>query len=109
MNTGREILDKLNVLSKISEPSKGVTRLYLTKEYLEARNIIENWMKEAGLTTRIDGVGNLIGEYKSNNAEAKTLVMGSHQDSIEDGGKFDGILGVILPIVCIKNLLKEYR
>ena len=108
MNIGREILDKLNVLSKISEPSKGVTRLYLTKEYLEARNIIENWMKEAGLTTRIDGVGNLIGEYKSNNAEAKTLVMGSHQDSIEDGGKFDGILGVILPIVCIKNLLKEH-
>lgn len=109
MNIGREILDKLNVLSKISELSKGVTRLYLTKEYLEARNIIENWMKEAGLTIRIDGVGNLIGEYKSNNAEAKTLVMGSHQDSIEDGGKFDGILGVILPIVCIKNLLKEYR
>lgn len=109
MNIGKEILDKLNVLSKISEPSKGVTRLYLTKEYLEARNIIESWMKEAGLTTRIDGVGNLIGEYKSNNLKAKTLVLGSHQDSVEDGGKFDGILGVILPIVCIKNLLKEYK
>lgn len=109
MNIGKEILDKLNILSKISEPSKGVTRLYLTKEYLEARNIIENWMKEAGLTTRIDGVGNLIGEYKSNNLKAKTLVMGSHQDSVEDGGKFDGILGVILPIVCIKNLLKKYK
>ena len=108
MNTGKEILDKLNELSKISEPSKGVTRLYLTKEYLEARAVIENWMKEAGLATKIDGVGNLIGEYKSQNPKAKTLVLGSHQDSVEDGGKFDGILGVILPIVCIKNLLKEY-
>ena len=54
MNTGKEILDKLNELSKISEPSKGVTRLYLTKEYLEARAVIENWMKEAGLATKID-------------------------------------------------------
>lgn len=105
MNIGKETLEKLEILSKISNGDKGVTRFYLTKEYIEARNLIEKWMIETGLTTHIDAVGNLVGEY--NEGAEKTLVMGSHQDSVKEGGAFDGIMGVILPLVCIKNILKE--
>lgn len=105
MDIAKETLEKLRILSKISSGEKGVTRFYLTKEYIEARNLIEKWMKEAGLNTYIDAVGNLIGEYNCGNLKSKTLVMGSHQDSVKEGGAFDGILGVILPLVCMKNIL----
>ena len=107
MNLGKEILEKLEILGQISSTSLGVTRYYLSKEYFKAKDVIENWMKEASLKTSIDSLGNLIGEYQSPNSNAKTLVIGSHQDSVTNGGKFDGIMGVILPIVCLKELLKN--
>ncbi|MGF6906002.1 M20 family metallo-hydrolase [Fusobacterium sp. PH5-44] len=109
MHLGNEIKEKLEILGKISETEEGVTRLYLTKEYLEARDLIEKWMIEAHLDTSIDAVGNLIGSYKSPESNNKTLVIGSHQDSVKNGGKYDGILGVILPIVTVKKLLQKYK
>ena len=109
MYIGKETLEKLEKLSKISAGKNGVTRFYLTKEYIEARELIQGWMEEIGLVTYVDTVGNLIGEYKSKNPEAKTLVLGSHQDTVKEGGAFDGILGVILPIVCVKNILQENK
>lgn len=109
MKLGKEIKEKLEILGNISETKEGVTRLYLTKEYIESRELIKKWMIEANLKTTIDAVGNLIGYYDSPESNPKTLVIGSHQDSVKNGGKYDGILGVILPIVVVKRLFLEYK
>ena len=76
---------------------------YLYRPYLGPahRNAIQQvaaWMGEAGMTTRIDGAGNLIGRYGNG---AKTLMIASHIDSVRDAGNYDGPLGVMLGIaVC---------
>jgi hydantoinase/carbamoylase family amidase len=56
------------------------------------------------MSVRIDAVGNVIGRYESKSAGAKTLLMGSHFDSVRNGGKYDGVLGILVPIACVAEL-----
>ena len=102
MKLGNIIYQKLEDLSEISQEGDGVTRLPFTAEHQRAIVWLKDLMHDAHLTTRIDNIGNLIGEYKSPKNNAKTLIMGSHQDSVINGGKYDGALGVVLPIICFK-------
>lgn len=108
MSIGQESYDKLQELGKFSKTEIGITRYYLSKEYHEAREFIENYMRESGLTTRVDALGNVIGEYRKE-GNKKTLMFGSHMDSVKNGGKYDGSLGIILPISCVKNILQKKK
>ena len=73
-------------------------RPYLGPAHLNATRQVAAWMGEAGMTTRIDGAGNLIGRYGDG---AKALIVGSHIDSVRDAGNYDGPLGVMLGVaVC---------
>ena len=66
-------------------------------------------MREVGLTVREDAVGNLIGRLEGTRPRAKTLVLGSHLDTVRDAGKFDGALGVLLPIAVLGELKRRRR
>ena len=105
---GDIIYKKLDELAEFSKDGEGVTRLPFTKEHKEAITWLEDLMNSANLTTKIDNIGNLIGEYKSPTKNAKTLVIGSHQDSVINGGKYDGALGIVLPIMCFKNFYETH-
>lgn len=94
----------LNELSRINRSDHGVTRLYLTEEHKKANKLLKKWMTNAGMTTTIDAVGNLIGTYPSTIQQDKTLVIGSHQDSVINGGIYDGPLGIIAPLICVEEL-----
>ena len=83
-----------------------VTRLPLPRAQ-KANKIITQWMKDAGMLIHLDAAGTLIGSYKSSNKNAKTLTLGSHQDSVINAGRFDGIMGVLLPILAVKNFIKR--
>lgn len=110
MNLGREIYDLLEELSYFNQnksKGKGVTRLFLTKEHKEILNYLKNLMTEIGLEVKIDNIGNIIGTYKSKKDTKKTLVIGSHQDTVMSGGKYDGILGIILPLMVLKRCIDE--
>jgi allantoate deiminase len=61
-------------------------------------------MRAAGLAAREDAIGNLIGRLEAKTRGAKTLLLGSHLDTVRDAGKFDGALGVLLPIVALGEL-----
>ena len=98
------ILKTLNTIAQCSQTSQGVTRLPFTKEHKQANKIITQWMKDAGMKVHLDAAGTLIGTYKSSNKNAKTLILGSHQDSVINAGRFDGIIGVLLPILAVKKL-----
>ena len=101
------IQQQLDLIAKCSQDKIGVTRYSFTREHKQALKIIKSWMLAAGLTVSIDDAGTLIGELKSHNKKAKTLLLGSHQDTVKHGGKYDGIMGVLLPILTIKNIQKK--
>ena len=61
-------------------------------------------MREAGMSARLDSVGNVVGSFRGRRSGARRLILGSHQDTVRNAGKFDGALGVLLPIACIRSL-----
>lgn len=106
---GEKIYNILDKLGKITVQGEGITRISFTKEHKEANKFIENLMLENGLIPREDNAGNIIGEYFSKNKNTKTLVIGSHEDSVKNGGKYDGPLGIVLPIISFGEYLKEQK
>lgn len=92
-------------LGKIGENENcGITRLSFTKEEKEAKKLVESYMKQAGLDVREDAVGNLIGRKEGLNPEAAIILIGSHLDTVPNGGKFDGTLGVIAGIEVLQSM-----
>ncbi|WP_412564424.1 M20 family metallo-hydrolase [Thalassobius sp. MITS945101] len=81
----------------------GVTRLPYTEQHKAANELLSEWMIEAGMTVSLDAAATLIGRMPGQNG-GKTLLLGSHQDSVRQGGGFDGIMGVVLPIVVMLAL-----
>jgi len=90
--------------AEISEPGPGVTRLPFTAEHARAAEMIEGWMRDAGLETRRDAAATIIGRREGTDPGAGTLLLGSHQDSVKNGGAFDGMMGVLLPILAVDML-----
>ncbi|MES2338018.1 MAG: allantoate amidohydrolase [Pseudomonadota bacterium] len=78
-------------------------RAYLTPAWLATQRAVADWMAEAGMTTRIDAAGNLIGRYDGT-ADGPALLIGSHIDSVRDAGRYDGPLGVMLGIEAVAAL-----
>lgn len=86
--------------------SGGVTRLALSNDDVEARSWLANRIEDAGLLVRDDEVGNLSGVYPAQQAGAKTLLLGSHLDTVTNGGRYDGAIGVLAALECIR-VIKE--
>src|SRR5262245_21984283 len=76
-------------------PEGGLSRPALSEQDMLVRNWFKQVIIENGLEYAIDGAGNQTGRLPSNAANAKTLLIGSHLDSVPNGGRFDGVLGVI--------------
>ncbi|WP_264811584.1 M28 family peptidase, partial [Gluconacetobacter johannae] len=67
------------------------------------------WMREAGMSARIDAAGNIVGRYEGLVADAPALLVGSHVDSVRDGGRYDGMLGVVLGIEAVAGFAARGR
>ena len=102
-DTGLNLMQRLEEISQFSEGGPGVTRRPFTAEHRRANALITTWMRQAGLEVHIDAAGTLIGR-RAAAPGAKTLLIGSHQDSISQGGKYDGIFGIALPILVLEML-----
>ena len=105
LRRAEKVLQRINELASISEDENCITRTYGTKAFVEGRNKVEQWMKGAGLETRIDNIGNVRGRLLAQNTEAKTFVIASHIDTIINAGKFDGPLGVLIGLDIIEQLI----
>ncbi len=102
--TGRLLLERAAELARHSDAPDHYTRTYLTPAHRAAARRIEEWMRTAGMATRVDAVGSVIGRYEAAVPGAKTLLMGSHYDSVRNGGRYDGVLGILVPIACVAEL-----
>jgi N-carbamoyl-L-amino-acid hydrolase len=87
-----------------SEMEDGLTCSYMTPVHRRTAEQLAAWMREAGMQVQIDAVGNVAGRYLSDAADARTLMTGSHYDTVRDGGKYDGRLGILLPIAVARHL-----
>lgn len=104
---GQVLIKRLDEAAHCSAPGAGVTRLFCSQEHRDVLPLISAWMEQAGLTPQLDAAGNLVGRCPKAQAGEKTFIMGSHQDSVIEGGKYDGMLGVALPILALEALQRE--
>lgn len=105
--TANEIMRRCDVLAQQSSMDGGIERVFLSPQHQAVNAIVGEWMAEAGMEVRVDAAGNLRGWYAGAEADAPTLLLGSHLDSVPDAGRYDGILGVMLAIAVVARLAER--
>ena len=101
---GDRLNHNLDTLAEIGKlPKGGVRRISFSQEDQLARQLVKNWMEEAGMTTCIDAAGNLIGRYPGKQ-DLPALATGSHIDTVPSAGRYDGTLGVLAGIEVVRTL-----
>jgi allantoate deiminase len=96
----RAVLERCEELARCSEEPGRLTRRFGTPALSQARDLVAGWMREAGLSPRVDAVGNLLGRR----ASGPVLLLGSHLDTVVDAGRYDGPLGVLCAIAVAERL-----
>ncbi|MDR7313870.1 M20 family metallo-hydrolase [Brevibacillus nitrificans] len=98
-------IQELAQIGKIGET--GVCRLALSPEDRAGVDLVRSWMDEAGMQTRIDDFGNLIGRVNGRNSDAPLLMIGSHIDSQPYGGQYDGVIGVLGALEVVQTMREQ--
>ncbi len=97
---------------QISLPGKqadgSYTRLPCSAAYMQSAMILKNLMKERGLDTTIDSVGNVKGYLLGKDPTLGTIYTGSHLDTVQNGGLFDGALGIASSLLCLDMLRQNH-
>ncbi len=106
MNVNSDRLNRsIAQLAQIGKlPAGGVSRIAFSPEDLLARQLVQSWMVEAGMTVRIDAAGNIIGTYAPVREGGCALATGSHIDTVPVAGRYDGVLGVLAGIEVVRVL-----
>lgn len=107
--SGRRLLARADELARHSEQPDGLTRVSYSPEYRAAADLVMDWMREAGMDARLDAVGNVVGRYEGERPGLPALLLGSHLDTVRDAGRYDGMLGVIAAIECVRALHESGR
>lgn len=107
MRFGTELLRQSDALAQFTEDAPRVTRTYLSKEHKEAGLYLIGLMQDAGMSAQFDALGNIVGRYEAAQPNAPLVMTGSHQDSVRNAGKYDGLFGIITAIACVKDLNKR--
>ena len=98
------VLRRCEALAQISDERGRLTRTFASPAMRHTNELVAAWMREAGLQVRVDAAFNLLGRWKSTARGAKTLLLGSHLDTVRDAGKYDGPLGVLTAIAAVQSL-----
>ncbi|ANY69544.1 allantoate amidohydrolase [Paenibacillus sp. BIHB 4019] len=91
-----------------ADPRGGVTRLLYTAEWLEAQQYLAEQMQELGMDVYFDRVGNLFGRLQGSSEEGPVIMTGSHIDTVQSGGIYDGAYGVAAGIAALAHLKETY-
>jgi len=101
---GDEIMAMHECLARFSDDIGALTCTYLRPAHRATAQRIRDFMRAAELDVEIDAIGNVVGRWRCGAPGAKTLIAGSHYDTVINGGKYDGRLGILLPIACVIGL-----
>jgi len=97
-------MERCDILARYSEEPGRLTRRFASQAMRQAMEVVTEWMRAAGMSVQHDAIGNLIGRYEGQSAAAKTLLLGSHLDTVRDAGRYDGMLGVMVALACVERL-----
>ncbi|KLN52332.1 2-oxo-4-hydroxy-4-carboxy-5-ureidoimidazoline decarboxylase [Variovorax paradoxus] len=114
VSLGNDVWDWQEALSAHTDPGyaeKGqLTVTYLTDAHRACAAQISGLMRDCGFdSVHIDAVGNVVGRYEGATPDAKALLTGSHYDTVRNGGKYDGRLGIFVPMACVRELKRQGR
>jgi N-carbamoyl-L-amino-acid hydrolase len=105
---GKRLWDSLMSMAELgATPKGGVRRITLTDVDRAGRERFRSWCEAAGLTVRVDAIGNMFARRAGRDPKRKPVLMGSHLDSQPSGGKFDGALGVIAGLEVIRAMNEQ--
>lgn len=104
LDEAHDAIRRCRELARFTEQPGRITRTFLSPPMQEAHGLVKRWMEAAGLSPRVDGAGNLRGRRPGSSASSPVLYLGSHIDTVPDGGAFDGVLGVVLAIALVQAL-----
>jgi len=94
----------LDALASISADAERLTRLYLTPEHKRAADLVAEWMRRAGMSVRMDAVAGVHGLLSNGTNSPRRLLVGSHIDTVIDGGRYDGTLGVVAAVLAAEEI-----
>ena len=111
---GNQVWDWAEALATHSDPGfkeQGqLTVTYLTEAHQACARQLQDWMHDCGFDeVSLDAVGNVVGVYRGSTPDAKRLLTGSHYDTVRNGGKYDGRLGILVPMACVRQLHRAGR
>jgi len=111
---GNDVWDWHERLAQHSDPGyaeKGqLTVTYLTDAHRACAQRMSHWMRDCGFDeVEIDAVGNVVGRYKPATPDGKYLMTGSHYDTVRNGGKYDGRLGIFVPMASVRELHRQAK
>jgi len=110
---GNQILDWAQTLAQHSDAGYAergeLTVTYLTDAHRACARQLQQWMRDdCGFDdVHIDAVGNVVGLYHGSDREARRLLTGSHYDTVRNGGRYDGRLGIFVPMACVRELKRR--
>jgi beta-ureidopropionase / N-carbamoyl-L-amino-acid hydrolase len=106
---GPRIMQHLEVLSQYGKnPQGGVSRLAYSAADRQGRQYVMGLMREAGLTVSVDAAGNIVGKRPGSEPSLKPLLIGSHIDSVPEGGNYDGDVGSLSAIEVAQVLSEQH-
>ena len=106
---GERLWASLMELARIgATPRGGVCRVALTDLDRQGRDLVTQWLREAGLTVSVDRIGNIFGRRPGRNPSTPPVVSGSHIDTQPSGGKFDGNYGVLAALEVVRTLNEHH-
>ena len=97
-----ERMNRINSIAVTAE--SGMMRLALTDADKEARDLIVSWLEEAGMEVKVDDMGSVYGILKGSDPDAKPICVGSHADTQPNGGRYDGLFGVMAGLEAIISI-----
>jgi N-carbamoyl-L-amino-acid hydrolase len=102
---GERMREDFEALAQIgATPEGGITRMALSTEDLQARNWFAERVDDTGLSLRDDDAGNLSAVLPAPRADARTLLIGSHLDTVPNGGRYDGSIGLVAGLECLRTI-----
>ncbi|MCW5666815.1 MAG: 2-oxo-4-hydroxy-4-carboxy-5-ureidoimidazoline decarboxylase [Piscinibacter sp.] len=111
---GNQVWDCAELLAQHSDPGFAeqgqLTVTYLTAAHQACQAQLQRWMSDCGFDeVSVDAVGNVVGIYHGSDPQARRLLTGSHYDTVRNGGKYDGRLGIFVPLVAVRELHRAGR
>ncbi|WP_066413978.1 Zn-dependent hydrolase [Halorubrum aethiopicum] len=103
--SGERFRDRFDRFNEIGATERGgVNRPTLSEENARARDTLVEWFEDAGLEVRVDEMGNLFGRRAGRNDDLPPVMVGSHVDSQYNGGRYDGVIGVLGGLEIVETL-----